>query len=55
MPIKKVPGGFKWGNHGKTYASRVGAEKQAAAAYASGYKGDPSEKKKTKAKKPSKK
>lgn len=56
MPIKKVPGGYRWGNHGKTYGSRAGAEKQAAAAYASGYKGDASEKKgKAKAKKSPKK
>lgn len=45
MPIKKVKGGYKWGGHGKTYSTRAGAEKQAAAAYANGYKGDPSEKK----------
>tara|TARA_Y100001951_G_C11177597_1_gene204014 strand:+ start:584 stop:709 length:126 start_codon:yes stop_codon:yes gene_type:complete len=38
MPIKKVKGGYKWGERGKVYKSRVGAEKQARAAYASGYK-----------------
>ena len=38
MPIKKVKGGYKWGNKGKTYGSRKGAERQARAAYASGYK-----------------
>ena len=38
MPIKKVRGGYKWGNRGKTYKSRAGAERQARAAYASGYK-----------------
>lgn len=43
MPIKKVKGGFKWGGKGKVYTSRKGAEKQAAAAYANGYKGDAKE------------
>ncbi len=40
MPIRKVGGGFKWGSHGHTYPTREGAERQAAAAYAHGYKGD---------------
>jgi hypothetical protein len=39
MPIKKVRGGWKWGSRGKVYRSRKGAVKQAAAAYAHGYKG----------------
>lgn len=39
MPIRKVKGGYKWGSHGKVYPSRKGAERQAAAAYASGYTG----------------
>ena len=39
MPIGKVKGGYKWGKHGKTYKSRKGAERQAAAAHANGYKG----------------
>ena len=38
MPIKKVKGGYKWGNKGKVYPSRKGAERQARAAYSSGYK-----------------
>ena len=38
MPIHKVPGGWQWGNDGKVYPTRAGAEKQAAAAYANGYK-----------------
>ena len=38
MPIRKVKGGYKWGKKGKVYRSRKGAERQAAAAYASGYK-----------------
>lgn len=40
MPIVKVKGGYRWGSQGKVYKSRAGAERQAAAAYASGYKGD---------------
>ena len=38
MPIKKVSGGYKWGSQGKVYKTRAGAEKQARAAYANGYK-----------------
>lgn len=38
MPIRKVAGGFKWGSKGKTYPNRAGAEKQARAAYANGYR-----------------
>jgi len=30
--------GYKWGSHGKCYAKEWRAKKQAAAAYASGYK-----------------
>ena len=37
MPINKVKGGYKWGSKGKVYKDRKGAERQAAAAYASGY------------------
>ena len=45
MPIHKakLPSGkegFQWGNHGKVYPSKKGAEKQAAAAHANGFKGD---------------
>tara|TARA_R100001244_G_scaffold11581_3_gene13823 strand:- start:511 stop:663 length:153 start_codon:yes stop_codon:yes gene_type:complete len=44
MPIKrcalpKGKKGWKWGNKGKCYPTRKQAEKQASAAYASGYKG----------------
>lgn len=39
MPIHKVKGGYRWGNHGKVYKKRSDAAKQAAAAYAHGYKG----------------
>jgi len=43
MPIKRctLPNGeqgFKWGDSGKCYAKRTDAERQAQAAYASGYK-----------------
>ncbi len=38
MPIRKVKGGYQWGKGGKVYPTREQAEKQAAAAYASGYK-----------------
>jgi len=38
MPIRKVAGGYKWGNKGKVYKNRKGAERQARAAHSSGYK-----------------
>ena len=38
MPVHKVKGGYKWGTKGKVYPTRAQAEKQARAAYASGYK-----------------
>lgn len=38
MPIHRVDGGYKWGNHGKTYPTREGAEKQMRAAFANGYR-----------------
>ena len=38
MPIRRVKGGYKWGSKGKVYPNREGAERQARAAYASGYK-----------------
>ena len=39
MPVRKVGSGYKWGSRGKVYKTRAGAEKQARAAYAHGYKG----------------
>ena len=42
MPVKKVDGGYRWGEHGKIYRGKDAkkkAEKQGAAAYASSYKG----------------
>jgi uncharacterized protein len=44
MPIRKVSGGFKWGQHGHVYPTREGAAKQAQAAYANGYREDSSHK-----------
>lgn len=38
MPVRKVPGGYKWGSKGKVYKTKAGAERQARAAYAAGYK-----------------
>ena len=39
MPVEKVRGGWRWGKRGKVYKTRREAERQARAAYASGYKG----------------
>lgn len=39
MPVHKVNGGWKYGKSGKVYKTRAGAERQARAIYASGYKG----------------
>lgn len=38
MPVHKVSGGYKWGQHGKVYKTKWEALRQAAAAYAAGYK-----------------
>ena len=40
MPIHQVDGKWQWGSHGTKYSSRAGAERQAAAAHANGFKGD---------------
>ena len=40
MPVHKVAGGWKWGKSGKVYKTKAGAQKQAAAIYASGYRGE---------------
>lgn len=45
MPIKKVKGGYQWGDHGKVYPTREEAEKQAKAAYANGYRENSSDNK----------
>lgn len=39
MPVRKVKGGYQWGKGGKVYPTKEQAERQAKAAYASGYKG----------------
>ena len=42
MPARKVKGGYQWGKSGKIYkgpGAKAKAEKQGAAAYASGYTG----------------
>ena len=39
MPVQKVKGGYRWGSRGKIYKTKKEAERQAKAAYASGYKG----------------
>jgi hypothetical protein len=38
MPVKKVTGGYRWGNSGKVYKTRSEAERQGRAVYSSGYK-----------------
>jgi hypothetical protein len=48
MPIEKVNGGYRWGKQGKVYKKRSDAEKQARAAYSSGYTGDYHKRKMTK-------
>ena len=35
MPVRKVKGGYKWGNTGKVYKSKKDAEKQGRAIQAS--------------------
>jgi mannose/cellobiose epimerase-like protein (N-acyl-D-glucosamine 2-epimerase family) len=39
MPVKKVKGGYRFGNKGKVYKTKNKAKKQARAIYAFGYKG----------------
>lgn len=39
MPVKKVPGGYRWGSKGKVFKTKKEAEAQGKAVYASGYKG----------------
>lgn len=38
MPVRKVQGGYRWGESGKVYPTRPQALSQARAIYASGYK-----------------
>lgn len=49
MPVRKVKGGYQWGERGKVYRTRALAERQARAAYASGYTGNKKVKKNAKA------
>ena len=49
MPVRKVKGGYQWGERGKVYKPRALAERQARAAYASGYTGNKKVKKNAKA------
>lgn len=46
MPLKKVRGGYKYGDSGKVFRTKAGAMKQARAMHASGYKEKPKGKKK---------
>jgi hypothetical protein len=39
MPVRKVKGGWKWGQTGKVHKTKAAAQRQARAIYASGYKG----------------
>ena len=40
MPVHRTKsGGYQWGSHGKVYPTKAGAQRQARAAYAHGYKG----------------
>lgn len=46
MPVQKVPGGYRWGQHGKVYPTQAQAERQGRAAYAAGYREKPATDKK---------
>ena len=37
VPVRKVAGGYKWGNTGKVYKTKAAAEKQGRAIRAAGY------------------
>lgn len=37
MPVRKVKGGYRWGETGKVYPTREQAQAQGRAIYASGY------------------
>ena len=38
MPVRKVKGGWRWGESGKIYKTKKAAERQGRAIHASGYK-----------------
>ena len=46
MPVKRVSGGYQWGNSGKVYPTKAQAEAQGRAAYAAGYREKPTTDKK---------
>ncbi len=46
MPVQRVPGGWRFGQSGKTYPTKAQAEAQARAIYASGYREKPATTKK---------
>lgn len=46
MPVKRVPGGYQWGQSGKVYPTKEQAERQGRAAYAAGYREKPAQSKK---------
>ena len=46
MPVRRVPGGYQWGQSGKVYPTKAQAEAQARAAYAAGYREKPTTDKK---------
>lgn len=37
MPVRKVSGGYQWGQSGKVYPTKAQAERQGRAAHAAGY------------------
>ena len=37
MPVRKVQGGYRWGQSGKVYPTKAQAERQGRAIHASGY------------------
>jgi len=39
MPVRKVQGGYQWGQSGRVYPTKAQAERQGRAVYASGYRG----------------
>jgi len=39
-PVHRVPGGYQWGSSGKVYGAKKKAQRQAAAIFASGWRGD---------------
>lgn len=44
MPVRRVKGGYKWGESGKVYPTKAQALQQARAIYSSGYQSKTSQK-----------